>query len=184
MIKGNCWIFGWHSVTPQRLECKTARREIYHSWFDHYWLALFRIIFIFPNMSFKPNLVIFRGIWRKWKQEDSRYFQFIEKFIINIGAVWSHFSSKTVAALSSKPFAMADIADFSTEAKDTCTCVNQRCSGNFIGAEGLLGIFAYICRQRPVIHCIHWWRWRSGARQLDTNGVDAAKIQLELIEFQ
>ena len=33
----------------------------------------------------------------------------------------------------------------------------------FIGTGALLGIFAYICRQRPVIDCIHWWRWRSGA---------------------
>ena len=41
--------------------------------------------------------------------------------------------------------------------------VDQRCSGNFVGAAALLGIFAYICRQRPVIHCIQWWRLRSGA---------------------
>jgi len=33
----------------------------------------------------------------------------------------------------------------------------------FIGTRALLGIFAYICRQRPVIDGIHWWRWRSGA---------------------
>ena len=33
----------------------------------------------------------------------------------------------------------------------------------FIGTGALLGIFAYICRQRPIIHCIHWWKWRSGA---------------------
>jgi len=31
---------------------------------------------------------------------------------------------------------------------------------NAIGTAALLGIFAYICRQRPIIH---WWRWRSGA---------------------
>jgi len=35
-------------------------------------------------------------------------------------------------------------------------------SGNCIGTAALLGIFAYIYRQRPIIHCIHWWRWRSG----------------------
>jgi len=26
----------------------------------------------------------------------------------------------------------------------------------FIGTGALLGIFAYICRQRPIIHWIHW----------------------------
>ena len=54
----------------------------------------------------------------------------------------------------------------------------------FIGTGALLGIFACICRQRPIIHCIHWWKWRSRAPQLDTTGVDAAKIKLEFIEFQ
>ena len=39
---------------------------------------------------------------------------------------------------------MTDITEFSTGAKDTCTCVDQRCSGNFIGAGALLGIFAYM----------------------------------------
>jgi len=62
----------------------------------------------------------------------------------NIAAVWRLFFSKTLAALSSKPFSVTDITEFSTEAKDTCTCVDQRCSGNFIGAGALLGIFAYM----------------------------------------
>jgi len=48
-----------------------------------------------------------------------------------------------------------------TEAKEEYTSVDQRCSGNFIGAWALLGMFAYICRQRPIIHCIHEWKWRS-----------------------
>jgi len=84
-------------------------------------------------------------------QEDSRYVQFIEKLIINTAAVWRFFFSKTVAVLSSNPFSVTDIAKFSTEAKDTCTCVDQRCSGNFTGAGALLGIFAYICRQRLAL---------------------------------
>jgi len=50
---------------------------------------------------------------------------------------------------------IACITEFSTEAKDTCVCVDQRCSENFIGAGALLGIFAYISKQRPIIHCIH-----------------------------
>jgi len=58
----------------------------------------------------------------KVKQEDSRYIQFIEKLIINTAAVWRLFPSKTVAALSPKPFSVTDITEFSTEAKDTCTC--------------------------------------------------------------
>jgi len=33
----------------------------------------------------------------------------------------------------------------------------------FIGTGALLGIFAYICRQRPIIHCIHSWKWSSGS---------------------
>ena len=65
--------------------------------------------------------------------------------------------------LSSKRFSVTDITEFSAETKDTCTWVDQRCSGNIIGAGTLLGVFAYICGQRPVIHYIHWWRWWSGA---------------------
>jgi len=41
------------------------------------------------------------------------------------------FFSKTVAALSSKLFLVTDITDLSTEAKNTCTCVHRRWSGNF-----------------------------------------------------
>jgi len=67
-------------------------------------------------MSFKLNVVILRGIWGKLKQEDSRYIQFIKKLIINTAAVWRHFSSKAVAALSSKPFSVTDITEFTTEA--------------------------------------------------------------------
>ena len=40
-----------------------------------------------------------------------------------------------------------------------CTQCMQMCSGNFTGAGGLLGIIAYICRQRPIVH---WQRWPSG----------------------
>jgi len=39
------------------------------------------------------------------------------------------------------------------------------CSGvswHFIGVGAVLGIFSYICRQRPIIH---WQRWRSRARK-------------------
>jgi len=50
---------------------------------------------------------------------------------------------KTVAAVSLKPFLLTNITEFSTEAKDTCKCVDQRCSENFISAGALLGIFAY-----------------------------------------
>ena len=55
---------------------------------------------------------------------------------------------------------MTDITQISNEAKDTYTWLDQRFSRNFIGAVALLGIFTYICRQRPIIH---WWRWWSGA---------------------
>ena len=55
---------------------------------------------------------------------------------------------------------MTDITQNSNEANDTYTWLDQRFSGNFIGAGALLGIFTYICRQRPTIH---WWRWWSRA---------------------
>jgi len=76
---------------------------------------------------------------------------------------------------------VTDITEFSTEAKDTCTCGDQRCSGNFIGAEALLGIFAYIFGNDPS-----FTDEGGGAelQQLDTTSVDAAQIQLALIEFQ
>jgi len=41
--------------------------------------------------------------------------------------------------------------------------VDRRCSENLLGAGTLLGIFACICKQRSIIHCIQRWRWRSGA---------------------
>jgi len=59
-----------------------------------------------------------------------------------------------------KTLLVTDITQILNEAKNTCTCVDQRFSGNFIGARALLGIFTCICRQRPIIH---WWRWWSGA---------------------
>jgi len=34
--KGKLVDFWRHSVTPQWLECKTARRKTHYSWFDHY----------------------------------------------------------------------------------------------------------------------------------------------------
>jgi len=69
----------------------------------------------------------------------------------NIAEEFGDFS-KTIAALSSKPFLVTDITQISNEGKDTYTCVDQRFSGNFIGARALLGVFTYICRQRPIIH--------------------------------
>jgi len=49
-----------------------------------------------------------------------------------------------------------------------------------IGTGALLGTFAYICRQRPIIHCIDEG---GGAElwQLGSTGVNAAKTQLELL---
>jgi len=39
--------------------------------------------------------------------------------------IWRLFVSKTVAALSSKPFLVTDITEISNKAKDTHTCVDQ-----------------------------------------------------------
>jgi len=72
--------------------------------------------------------------------------------ITRIAKHFGDFVSKTVAAVSSKPFSVPDSTEFSVEAKDACTCVDQRCSGNFTGTGALLGIFAYICKQQFIIH--------------------------------
>jgi len=62
-------------------------------------------------MSFNTNLVIFRGIWEKQKQEDSRYIQFIEKLITNIcQTVWRLFF-ETVAALYSQHFLATELSN-------------------------------------------------------------------------
>jgi len=56
--------------------------------------------------------------------------------------------------------------------------MDQRCSGNFIGAGAQLGIFAYLyATTRHSLHSLMKVAERS-------SGVDAAKINLELIEFQ
>jgi len=34
MIKW-CWISGWHHVTSQWLQCKSARRKTNYFWYDH-----------------------------------------------------------------------------------------------------------------------------------------------------
>jgi len=101
-------------------------------------------------MSLKTNLrySFSESFWGKYKQEDSRYFPFVEKLITNIGKQFGDFVSKTVAAVSSKHFSVPDITEFSTEAKDACTCVDQRCSGNFTGTGALLSIFTYICKEQ------------------------------------
>jgi len=72
--------------------------------------------------------------------------------ITNIVKQFGDFVSKTVAAVSSKPFSVPDITEFSIEAKDACTCVDQRCNGNFIGTGALLGICTYICEQQFIVH--------------------------------
>ena len=136
---------------------------------------------IYSSMFFKTNQVIFRVILGKWKQEDSRYTQFIEKLIINIAELWRLFFLKTVAADFSKPSLETDITEFSTEPKDTCTCVDQGCSGNFISTGALLGISLIFEGNNLSLTD------EGGGvelRQLDTTGVEAAKIQLEVTEFQ
>jgi len=55
-------------------------------------LAFFRKSLISSNKLFKTNLVIFRGIWDKQKQEDSRYIQIIEKLIAKIAEKFGDFS--------------------------------------------------------------------------------------------
>jgi len=60
-----------------------------------------------------------------------------------------------------KPFLVTDIAEFSTESKRHMYVCTEDEVEIFIGTWALLGIFAYICRQRPVIH---WWRWGSWAQ--------------------
>jgi len=72
--------------------------------------------------------------------------------IANIVKHFGDFVSKTVAAVSSKPFSVPDITELSIEAKDACTCADQRCGGNFTGTGAPLGIFAYICKQQFIIH--------------------------------
>jgi len=78
---------------------------------------------------------------------------------------------------------VTDITEFSTEAKDACTC------GNFIGAKLcclLLDIFAYVAGNDPSFTAFADEGGGAELWPLDTTptGVDAAKIQLELIEFQ
>ena len=132
MTKGNFWISGWHSVTPQRLECKTARRQTFYSWFDHY-CSPFSESFIFSKHVIQTELCDFPRHLGKVKARRFQIYSIYWKVdYINIAAVWRLFSSKTVAALSSKPFSVTDITEFSTEAKDTCICINQRRIGNFI----------------------------------------------------
>jgi len=49
-MKGNCWIFGWHSATPQLLEYKTARRKTYYSWYNHYYAPFSEKFNIFKHV--------------------------------------------------------------------------------------------------------------------------------------
>jgi len=68
---------------------------------------------------------------------------------------WGTFFSKAVAVLSLNPFLVADITEFSTKAKRHAHVCSKVEVEIFIGTGALLGIFAYICRQQPIIHCIH-----------------------------
>jgi len=91
------------------------------------------------------------------------------QYIFNLWKSWlptlwnslATFFSKTVAALSSKPF-FSDrhyrILNWS-KVTHAHVCTEDEVK-IFIGTGGLLGIFVAICRQRPIIH---WWEWRSGA---------------------
>ena len=150
--KGKLVDFWRHSGTPQRLECKTARRK--HTTLDLITTARpFQKKFHIFEDFIKAELDHFpRNLWKV----KARRFQICSIYwkvdYQHCRSLAFFFLSKTVAVLSS--------TEFSTEAKDTCTCMYQRCSGNFIGAGAVLDMYAYICRQRPVIH---WWRWRSGA---------------------
>jgi len=88
--------------------------------------------------------------------------------------VWQLFFSKTVAAHSSKPFSVADVTEFSTEAKDTCTCVDQKCSGNFCRWQSSAGHLSLIFAGNDPSFTDE--SGKVELRQLDATGVDTAKI--------
>jgi len=103
--------------------------------------------------------------------------------INNIAKQFGDFVSKTVAAVSSKPFSMPDITEFSNEAKDASTCVDQRCSGNFI-VTGVCWVFSLIY----VSNNSSFTDEGGGAelRQLDTTGCGRSQNSsgMEVTEFQ
>jgi len=95
--------------------------------------------------------------------------------IINIAELWQLFFSKIVAAVYSKLTLGTDITEFSTEPKDTCTCVDQGCSGKVRNTE-LCWAFSLIFVGN---NSLTDEGVRVELRQLDTTGVEAAKIELE-----
>jgi len=110
------------------------------------------------------NLVIFRGIWVKWKQEDSRYMQLIEKLITSIVEQFGDFLFENSCCSFLKTFFSDRHYRILNWSKKTHAHVYTEGEVEiFIGTGALLGIFAFIYRQRPIIHCVHWWKWQSGA---------------------
>jgi len=127
-------------------------------------LALSRKSLISSNKSFKTNLVILRGIRGKYKQEDSRYIQLIEKLITNIVEQFGDFLFENSCCSCLKTlFSDRHYRILNWSKKTHAHVCTEDEVQIFIGTGALLGIFAYICRQQPILHCIHWWRWRSGA---------------------
>ena len=115
-------------------------------------------------MSFKPNLVIFQRHVGKVK---ARRFQ--------IYSICCKVYCQHCRSLASFPFENSCCSFLKTlfsnrhyrilnwsKKTHAHVCTEDEVE-IFIGTGALLGIFAYICRQRPIIRCIHWWRCRIGA---------------------
>ena len=111
-------------------------------------------------MSSQTNFAIFRVILGKVKARRSQIYSIYWKIDYQHCRTLATFLFENSCCCFLKTLFETDITEFSTEPKDSCTCVDQGCSGNFISTGALLGIFAYICRQQLIIN---WRSWRSGA---------------------
>ena len=102
------------------------------------------------------NLVIFRGIWGKQKHEDSRHIQLTEKLITNIVEQFEDFPFENSCCSFLKTlFSDRHYRILNWSKKTHAHVCTEDEVEIFIGTGALLGIFAYICSQRPIIHYIH-----------------------------
>jgi len=140
MIKGNCWIFGWHSVTPQRLECKEKHSLLIWSLL----LALSRKFNIFKQVIQNELSHYPRHLGKIKARRFKIYSTYWKVDYQHCRTVWRLSFRKQLLLFPQNPFWWQTLPNSQLKQKNTCTCVHRRWSGNF-----------YRCRRSAGHLCLY-----------------------------
>ena len=104
------------------------------------------------------NLVIFWGIWGNNSKKIPDLFNLLKSWLPILP---NSLVTLQLLIFLQNPFWWQTLPNSQLKQKTHAHVWTKKTvyGGHFIVAGALLGIFAYICRQRPIIL---WWRWQSG----------------------